>query len=111
MECSFFIFVITNIIGLFQYAAVKKNVQDVQTLIGLGANVNTVDASGRTPLTNVMFENIRKGSDKSFVDDDVMAIIVMLMQAGADLNMRFCEYSNPLMMATLLGSEPLMKIF
>ncbi|KAK3095159.1 hypothetical protein FSP39_010883 [Pinctada imbricata] len=94
-----------------QYAAIKKNVEDVETLISMGADVNTTDASGRTPLTNVMIENIRKSSDKSKIDDDVMAIIILLIQAGADLNMRICEHSNPLMVATLVGSESLMRLF
>jgi hypothetical protein len=40
-----------------------------------------------------------------------MTIIVLLQQMGADLNMNTSEYSNPLMVATLLKSAKLVEYF
>jgi ankyrin repeat protein len=45
------------------------------------------------------------------IGDDVMAMVVLLIDSGTDLNMKVCEYSNPLIVASFLQAEPLVKYF
>ena len=45
------------------------------------------------------------------IDSDVMTIIVLLTQAGANLDLSVCEYSNPLVTASFLQALPLVRFF
>ena len=45
------------------------------------------------------------------IDSDVMTIIVLLTQAGANLDLDVCEYSNPLVTAAFLQAPPLVRFF
>ncbi|XP_045200251.2 ankyrin repeat and SOCS box protein 13-like [Mercenaria mercenaria] len=83
-----------------QRAMITGNVEVVQMLIAAGARVNTIDSCGRCPVTNILWYH-RKRGDSSDVDDDVMIIIIMLIQAGANLNISKYEHSNALCMATM----------
>lgn len=76
-----------------------------------GADANSLDKGGSTPLTNLMASSVRARMLDSTVIDDVMTIIVLLQQMGAELNLNKCEYSNPLMVATLLKSANLVEYF
>lgn len=80
-------------------------------LLLAGADTNSLDKGGGTPLTNLMTASVRPTCLDPTVSDDVMTIIVLLQQMGADLNMNKCEYSNPLMVATLLKSAKLVEYF
>ncbi|KAJ8315262.1 hypothetical protein KUTeg_007412 [Tegillarca granosa] len=94
-----------------QYAVIKKNVDAVEALLSAGANTNTIDMVGRTPITNVMWEHVKIYDGSKGIDPDVMMIIVMLIQSGADLNCNKMEYSNPLVTAAFLEAEPLIRFF
>ena len=96
---------------LHQTAVSAKNCVAVEALIGAGANVNTLDVNGRTPLTNIMRQYVRVKGGECQIDPDVMTIIILLTQAGADLNLTMCEYSNPLIVAAFLEAEPLIHFF
>ncbi|XP_076435944.1 ankyrin repeat and SOCS box protein 16-like [Babylonia areolata] len=62
-----------------QVAAGRFDVRMVEYLLSVGADVNSVDCNGRTALTNTIRSN-------TGLDRDVQSILVMLVQAGADLN-------------------------
>lgn len=83
----------------------------VSLLLVAGADANSVDKGGSTPITNLMASSVRARMLDSTVMDDVMTIIVLLQQMGAELNLNKCEYSNPLMVATLLKSAKLVEYF
>ncbi|XP_062584709.1 poly [ADP-ribose] polymerase tankyrase-1-like [Saccostrea cucullata] len=92
-----------------QYAALKLKIAAVQLLLEVGSDTNTLDGAGRTPMTNVIRQCVR--SDGSIQTDDCMSIIVMLLQAGSDLNMTTCEDCCPLMVASLLKCGFLVRFF
>lgn len=83
----------------------------VEALLAAGANTNTIDMVGRTPITNIMWEHVKIYDVTKGIDPDVMMIIVMLIQSGADLNCNTMEYSNPLVTAAFLEAEPLVRFF
>ncbi|XP_060600232.1 serine/threonine-protein phosphatase 6 regulatory ankyrin repeat subunit C-like isoform X2 [Ruditapes philippinarum] len=83
-----------------QRAMITGNVEVVEMLLAAGSQVNTLDSCGRCPVTNILLYHRRPG-DSVDVADDVMIIIIMLIQAGADLNISKCEHSNALCMATM----------
>lgn len=94
-----------------QHAALTRKTKLVEMFLDAGADVNAVDGSGKTPLTCLMSEFIRPHTKFEDINPDVMAIIIMLMQAGADLNLTICEPSNALITAILLQIEPLVRYF
>ncbi|XP_048745041.2 ankyrin homolog isoform X2 [Ostrea edulis] len=94
-----------------QFAVTKRHTELVSMLLLAGADTNSLDKGGGTPLTNLMTASVRPTCLDPTVSDDVMTIIVLLQQMGADLNMNKCEYSNPLMVATLLKSAKLVEYF
>ncbi|KAL5005384.1 hypothetical protein ScPMuIL_018840 [Solemya velum] len=71
-----------------QKAVLTKNTELVESLIQLGADVNTVDVMKRTPLTNFMLE-----------------------YSGADMNIAVGEHSNPLIVSAFLTADSLVKYF
>ena len=95
----------------FQHAVLTRRIKIVEMFIEAGADVNTMDGSGKTPLTNVMSEYIKPHTDFTDIDPDVMAIVVMLLQAGADINLTVCEPSNAFITAIFLQIEPLVRFF
>lgn len=94
-----------------QYAVANRHTEVVSLLLVAGADANSLDKGGSTPLTNLMASSIRPRMLDSTVMDDVMTIVVLLQQMGAELNLNKCEYSNPLMVATLLKSAKLVDYF
>lgn len=80
-------------------------------LLEAGADMNSLDGAGRTALTNMMYEHVKNVQGVSFIPDDVMTIVVMMVQAGIDLNLNTCEYCNPMMTAANLRAEPLLRLF
>lgn len=89
----------------------NRHTEVVSLLLVAGADANSLDKGGSTPLTNLMASSIRPRMLDSAVMDDVMTIVVLLQQMGAELNLNKCEYSNPLMVATLLKSAKLVGYF
>ncbi|XP_061192865.1 serine/threonine-protein phosphatase 6 regulatory ankyrin repeat subunit C-like [Saccostrea echinata] len=94
-----------------QFAVTKRHTDIVSVLLSAGADSNSLDKGGSTPLTNLMASSIRATCLDPPVGDDVMTIIVLLQQKGAELNTNKCEYSNPLMVSTLLKSATLVEYF
>ncbi|XP_067670618.1 ankyrin repeat domain-containing protein 50-like [Haliotis asinina] len=94
-----------------QNAAIRRNIKVVEMLLESGADMNSLDGTGRTALTNVMTEWVRNVQGVPFIPDDVMTIIVMMIQAGVDLNLNICEYCNPMLTAANLKAEPLLRLF
>ncbi|XP_048745043.2 ankyrin-1-like isoform X4 [Ostrea edulis] len=92
-----------------QYAAIKLKVDVVQILLGVGSDTNTLDAAGRTPMTNVIRQCVQ--SDGSIPTNQCMTIIVMLLQAECDLNMTTCEECCPVMVSSLIKCEFLVRFF
>ncbi|KAL3848589.1 hypothetical protein ACJMK2_019438 [Sinanodonta woodiana] len=93
------------------YAAIRKNPTIVELLLRAGANPNVMDKTGRTPLTNIIWENIRIKDGQSVIDPNVMACIKLLTQAGSDLNVTVMEYSNPLIVSAFLKAWMLVRYF
>lgn len=83
----------------------------MQLLLDAGADVNTLDSAGKTPLTNVIFAHVRAKDGVCQIDPDVSALIEMLMEAGSDIHMKRCEYSSPLMSAIFMQATPLVSYF
>ncbi|KAK7090327.1 ankyrin repeat and protein kinase domain-containing protein 1-like [Littorina saxatilis] len=94
-----------------QRAAVAKNMSAVELLISTGAEVDSLDITRRTPLTNLMWDHVRNKQGTCHIDSDVMTIIVLLTQAGANLDLAVCEYSNPLVTAAFLQAAQLLSFF
>ena len=80
-------------------------------LLVAGADANTFDKGGSTPLTNLISTSARPSLTDPSIMDDVMTIVVLLQQKGAELNSDKCEYSNPLMVATLMKCGKLVEYF
>ena len=72
-----------------------------------------MDISGKTPLINLLGYHIPVYKQTTDIKDDVMTIAVLLTQAGTDMNMTKCkaEYCNPLMMATHVKCDQLVRLF
>ncbi|XP_033759454.1 putative ankyrin repeat protein RF_0381 [Pecten maximus] len=94
-----------------QFAAVQKNTDLVQCLVAAGADPNTTDNASLTPLTSVIFQFYRLKNSSCDVSDDLMTIVIILTQAGANLNLNTRESSNPLYMAVTFKVEPLLRFF
>ncbi|XP_060082115.1 putative ankyrin repeat protein RF_0381 [Ylistrum balloti] len=94
-----------------QFAAVQKNSDLVQVLVAAGADPNTTDNASLTPLTSVIFQFYRLKNSSCDVCDDLMTIVIILTQAGANLNLNTRENSNPLFMAVTFKVEPLLRFF
>ncbi|KAK3604455.1 hypothetical protein CHS0354_015629 [Potamilus streckersoni] len=93
------------------YAAIRKNPTAVELLLRAGADPNVMDKTGRTPLTNIIWENVRIKDGQSMIDPDIMACIELLTQAGSDLNVTVMEYSNPLIVSASLKAWMLVRYF
>lgn len=93
-----------------QRAMITANISIVEMLLGVGSDPNTIDSAGRCPITNLLWYHRHPG-DSSELDDNLMMIVVMLIQAGANLNLCRYEFSNALCMATLYGIPSLVQYF
>ncbi|KAK3604454.1 hypothetical protein CHS0354_015628 [Potamilus streckersoni] len=93
------------------YAAIRKNPKSVELLLKAGADPNIMDKTWRTPLTNIIWENVRIKDGQSMIDPDIMACIELLTQAGSDLNVTVMEYSNPLIVSAFLKAWMLVRYF
>ncbi|XP_041352853.1 transient receptor potential channel pyrexia-like isoform X2 [Gigantopelta aegis] len=94
-----------------QSACLTKKTDAVELLLATGADPNTLDAAGRTPLTNLIYECIRSYHSTHFIDSDVSAIMIMLIQGGSDINMMTSPESNPLIAAVSVKAAPLVSFF
>ncbi|XP_060082113.1 ankyrin homolog [Ylistrum balloti] len=94
-----------------QFAAFNKLPSLVEVLLQAGADPNTQDTASRTPLTNLIFQSFRLQNASCDVDDDLMTIVIMLTQSGADLNMNHRENANPVCMAAAYRVEALIRFF
>ncbi|XP_046568873.1 serine/threonine-protein phosphatase 6 regulatory ankyrin repeat subunit B-like, partial [Haliotis rubra] len=102
-----------------QNAAIRRNIKVVEMLLeGETSLIFCVvemllegATCGRTALTNMMTEWVKNVQGVPFIPDDVMTIIVMMVQAGVDLNLNICEYCNPMLTAANLKAEPLLRLF
>ncbi|KAK0049487.1 serine/threonine-protein phosphatase 6 regulatory ankyrin repeat subunit A [Biomphalaria pfeifferi] len=88
-------------------AVISGNVVAVEILIGAGADVNEIDKTLRTPLTHAISYGVRG----PVVNEVFMRIIMLLVSAGAELNVRVSESCNPLLTSALLKSDTLVKYF
>ncbi|XP_052782656.1 putative ankyrin repeat protein RF_0381 [Mya arenaria] len=93
-----------------QRATMTKHIPVIEALLTAGSDLNTLDSAGRCTVTNLLWyhHSIDLAGD---VDDDVMVIVIMLIQAGANLNLHKYEQSNALCMATLFRCAPLVNYF
>ncbi|KAK7489351.1 hypothetical protein BaRGS_00019459 [Batillaria attramentaria] len=94
-----------------QRAAVAKNVAAVEFLLSMGADIDSLDNTYRTALTNVMWDHVRNREGMCNIDPDVMTIIILLTQAGANLDLAMSEYCNPLVTAAFLQAPVLVRFF
>ncbi|XP_025078559.1 serine/threonine-protein phosphatase 6 regulatory ankyrin repeat subunit B-like isoform X2 [Pomacea canaliculata] len=94
-----------------QRASLSKNVAAVELLLASGADVDSLDATGRSGLTNLMWDHVRNRKGLCHIDPDVMTIIVLLTQSTSNLDLSVCEYSNPLVTATFLQATVLVRFF
>ncbi|GAB1605425.1 ankyrin repeat and KH domain-containing protein 1-like isoform X1 [Argonauta hians] len=97
-----------------QLAVFTKNVDVVEILLQAGADPNMADRSGRIPLTNCILENIPFKNERGFVPEiaaNIQSMIVLLTQAGTNLNLTMCEYSHPLICSSFIGSADLVQFF
>ncbi|XP_033759456.1 ankyrin homolog [Pecten maximus] len=94
-----------------QYAALNKIPALVEVLLQAGADPNTQDTACRTPLTNLIFKSFSLQNASCDVDDDIMTIVIMLTQSGADLNLNHRENTNPVCMAAFYKVEALVRFF
>ena len=79
----------------------------VQLLVSAGADINYMDKSHRTPITQALYNGIVKTEIK----DDYMTIVALLVSAGADINRAVIESCNPLLTSALLKSATMVKYF
>ncbi|XP_062584712.1 putative ankyrin repeat protein RF_0381 isoform X2 [Saccostrea cucullata] len=92
-----------------QISLTKHHLDVVPLLLRAGADVNTEDKGGHTPLTNLISSSVRPSCD--VVGDDVIEVMTLLIQMGANLNSNKSENSNPLMVSTLLKSARFVEYF
>ncbi|XP_061192866.1 ankyrin-3-like [Saccostrea echinata] len=92
-----------------QISLTKRHLDVVPLLLRAGADVNTEDKGGHTPLTNLISSSVRPSCD--VVGDDVIEVMTLLIQMGANLNSNTSENSNPLMVSTLLKSAKFVEYF
>lgn len=93
-------------------AAITKKVDAVELLLSLNADPNELDKGLRTPLTNLMCHHISlRGRTITNIQDDVMTIVILLTQAGTDLNNNTTDFANPLIVAVYLKCSQLVRFF
>ncbi|XP_055955079.1 ankyrin repeat and SOCS box protein 16 isoform X3 [Patella vulgata] len=93
-----------------QMAAVTLNLQVVEMLLAAGADPNIVDGIGRSPMTSAISTKVRPNFS-GCVPPDLITLIIMLIQAGSNLDLGVCEFSNPLITAVSRQAESLVALF
>ncbi len=88
-------------------AAVSGNVSAVQLLISMGADLNEIDKTLRTPLTHALY----CGTRGTRLNDAHARVVSLLVTSGADLNVSVVESSNPLMSSVLRRIESMVRYF
>lgn len=94
-------------------AVFAKDIRAVELLLDAGADVNTTDSGWRTPLTSGIFRFARTPPNGTLciVDPEGRAIIQMLTECKADLNMSLVEYCNPLIACAFVNCADLAQYF
>ena len=77
-------------------AAFNRKLEAVQMLLGHNTDINSLDECGKTPL----HESVSKSF---FPEGEVANVVRVLLQRGADPNMRDLEHSTPLHAASSWG--------
>ncbi|KAK6194895.1 hypothetical protein SNE40_000431 [Patella caerulea] len=93
-----------------QMAAVTLNVKAVEMLLQAGADPNLLDGAGRSAITSAICSKVRPNYSRN-IHPDLMTIIIMLIQAGSNLDLGLCEVSNPLITAVSRQAESLVALF
>ncbi|PCJ54653.1 MAG: hypothetical protein COA79_21635 [Planctomycetota bacterium] len=78
------------------YLAIENKIESVKYLISIGANINTFDSTGETPLT----QSIQLGNDE---------LTNELIKLGADINQSDDDLNTPLHYASQYGRIELIK--
>ncbi|KAK6194894.1 hypothetical protein SNE40_000430 [Patella caerulea] len=91
-------------------AAVNLNLPVVEMLLAAGADPDIVDGAGQSPMTSAISTKVRP-KFSSCVPPDLITLIVMLIQAGSNLDLGICEFSNPLITAVTHQAECLVALF
>lgn len=97
-----------------QLAVLARDADVVEILLQAGADPNSLDRGGRTALTNCILENIivpREPGSMPIIDDNIQSMIILLTQAGTNMNLSLCEYSHPLICVSFVGSLHLVQFF
>lgn len=82
----------------------------MEYLLHNGTDINTIDSSGRTPLTNILKYHLRK-PEVAEQPDDVMTMVDLLTKNGAELNMSQSESCNPLLLSVKSQCHQLVRYF
>ncbi|KAK3094818.1 hypothetical protein FSP39_006607 [Pinctada imbricata] len=90
-----------------QFSVIRRDMSMIHLLLHAGSDPNTVDVRGRTPITNLIRDHLRKESSCPHKDGAVHAILTTLVDGGAILDFNQSEEGNPLMTAVLLKNDNL----
>lgn len=94
--------------SLLQLAVLENSMDLVRRMLKAGAGVNQTDARGRTPLLEAVVECAMGNED---VEEDRMAIVNVLLEAGADPGIPNILGTSPLSLALEWGQEDLVERF
>lgn len=64
----------------------SANLEAVQFLLNCGADPNTLDTSGRNPVSNLIWEHVRTRPGKRDIEPDMMMVMHILVTAGTNLD-------------------------
>lgn len=87
-------------------AAHLGNLQMINKLLKQGVDVNTITSSGKTALTEVLYDGTRKGSYKG---DDRMMVVKALLDKGANPNLNGQDCISALGLAVSKGNNDLIN--
>jgi len=65
---------------------IGHHIETIELMLSAGADVNTPDSSGCTPLSSIVNNSVRNFEKTQMIPDEVMATIHLLVMAGTKLN-------------------------